>query len=287
MSLAQDPTFSLLQKYFVVGYRDITNEPYCGVSNRHEFGEPAVDTTNGAGPRNLQIFMLASDGTVLNCLPGYWHSEDIAPEMNLAARLDKVWMNPKLTIGQKDALFSQMQLAHIKQHSAAMVARSKMQGFDMWEEAHKRLETTDTISNRELAQAIVSGSAPRTDLAKAFKTTDEIFHERLAQRPFVAYTNFDVAAYTDYGKQKYDKNENMMAQRDSMGAWVRPTPVKQQEIGSPEALAKEHPNRVMEQQRAQERMQREQMRMAQFGRYQSPNQSGVWGSGGTWGNGGR
>ena|SRR5271170_1112404 len=49
---------------------------------------------------------------------------------------------------------------------------------------------------------------------QAFKTTDEIFHERMAVRPFLPYEQFDVAAYTDYGRPKYDKHEDY---RDSSG----------------------------------------------------------------------
>jgi len=277
VSLAEDPTYSLLKKYFVCGYKDITNEPYSGVSNRHEFGDPAVDTTNGAGPRNLQIFMMASDGTVLTVLPGYWHSEDIAPEMNLAARLNKVWLDPRLSRGQKDAQFRQMHLAHISQHSPAMVSRSKMQGFDMMYEAKERMQTSDVIADRGLAQAMVSGGN-RGNLASAFKTTDVIMHERMAARPFERYTDFDVAAYADYGKQKYDKNENRIAVADSMGYVSVPhMGMKEQEIGNPQALLKAHPN-----------MAQRQARMNQVQQYQpQAPRSGVWGQGPTWGNGGR
>jgi hypothetical protein len=32
-------------------------------------------------------------------------------------------------------------------------------------------------------------------------------HERMAARPFVAYAKFDVARFSDYGKNEYDKHE--------------------------------------------------------------------------------
>ena len=51
----------------------------------------AVFTTNGAGPHNIQMFVLAPDGTVLTCLPGYWQSDDLAGELNLAEDLFKLF----------------------------------------------------------------------------------------------------------------------------------------------------------------------------------------------------
>ena len=41
-----------------------------------------------------------------------------------------------------------------------------------------------------------------------FKTTDQIVHERMAARPFVKYADFDVAAFSDYGRPKYDKKQD-------------------------------------------------------------------------------
>jgi hypothetical protein len=260
VSLSQEPAFSLLKQYFVCGYRDITNEPYAGVSNRHEVGGNAIDTTNGAGPHNLQLFFLSSDGTVLNVLPGYWHSQDIYPEMQLAAKLNQVWCNPKLSRAQKDQLFQQMHLAHIQEHSPDMVRRSKMQGFDMQYEAKNRLATTDTIADRQLAYAAIQegGKVP----GQAFKTTDVIMHERMAVRPFEPYQQFDVAAFADYGKPKYDKNEDM---RLADGTIDKTAPRNKDEIGNPQAIAALHPNRErnmknqqLRQERQMERMQRRQ-----------------------------
>ena len=33
-------------------------------------------------------------------------------------------------------------------------------------------------------------------------------HERMSLRPFIPYSQFDVATYVDYGRPKYDKNED-------------------------------------------------------------------------------
>ena len=74
-----------------------------------------------------------------------------------------------------------------------------MQGFDKKYEAENRAATSDTIQSRSGGPAKFGGIV--------FKTTDQIFHERLAKQPFVTYNNFDVASFSDYGKHKYDKKE--------------------------------------------------------------------------------
>ncbi len=213
MSLSSEPILAKLQSEFVCGTRDIANEPYCGVSGRHAPGGKAIKTSNGAGPHNLQLFMLAPDGTVLHCLPGYWAPQDLAHELDLGSDLYRVWKNPSLSRGQKNRLFSQMQLAHMQEHPPDMVMRSKMQSFDQKFEAKHRVYQSDTVKNPQLAIQALQTNDPRM-LRDAFKTTDEILHERMAQRPFVPYEKFDVAAYSDYGRQKYDKNEEM---RDANG----------------------------------------------------------------------
>lgn len=213
MSLSQEPVFSELKKNFVCGAKDITDEPYCGVSGRHAPDGQGIVTTNGAGPHNLQLFMLAPDGTVLHCLPGYWAPQDLAGELKLGQELYKVWTNPHMSRGQKNQAFRNMQLAHAKQHPPDMTRRSRMQGFDQKFEAKQRPYKSDTVLNPQLAvQAVRSGD--NRLLASAFKTTDIIAHERMAQRPFVPYSQFDVAAFSDYGRQKYEKHED---ERDMNG----------------------------------------------------------------------
>jgi hypothetical protein len=150
--------------------------------------------------------MLSPDGTVLHCLPGYWDPRDLVFEMRLAWQLNQVWTDPSLSRSQKDQLFRQMHLAHEQQHPVDMVYRSKMQGFDQKYEAQHRLLTSDTIRDPQLIMAS-SGSAGMLPPA-AFKTTDEIVHERMARRPFVPFQEFDVARYVDYGRPLYDKHED-------------------------------------------------------------------------------
>ena len=187
MSLSEDPTFSALKSKFVCGWRDIKDEPWCGVSGRYDPDNGAAWTTNGAGPHNIQLFMLSADGTVLHCCPGFWESHDLATEIKLAEDLNKVWLDSSLSRADKDQKFREMHHRHLAGHSSEMVGRSQMQGFDKKFE-EKRKEISDCFMK--------DGSA---------KTTDRIMHDRMAQRPFVAFEKFDIEKYTDYGRQKYDK----------------------------------------------------------------------------------
>lgn len=206
MSLSSDPALSVLKNYFVCGYKDITGQPYSGVSGRHEVGRQAINTTNGAGPHNLQLFVMAPDGTVLHCLPGFWNPADLVQELELANDLYTVYKNPSMTRSAKEAAFRQMQLAHVQEHSPLMVRRSRMQGFDQKFEAKHRLYTSDTIANPTLVAQNYVEKGPMSPAG--FKTTDQIVHERMSQRPFVPYERFDTAQFVDYGRPKYEKHED-------------------------------------------------------------------------------
>ncbi len=198
MSLSLDPTFTELTSDFVCGTRDITGAPWAGKSGIHPIEGGAVFTTNGAGPHNVQMFVLAPDGTVLTALPGYWNSEDLALELDFAKKLYQVWIDPNLSLETKRFKFVQMHMQHIVDHPAAMVRRSQMQGFDKKFEAKNR-PNSDTI----LAK---TGGDPKFG-GFQFKTTDVIMHERMAAQPFVNYRDFNVVAFSDYGRPKYDKKE--------------------------------------------------------------------------------
>ena len=204
----------MLKNDFVCGVRDISNQRYAGVSGKHKPDGNAIDTTNGAGPHNIQMFVMTPDGIVLHCLPGYWNSVDLAHELDFAKRLNTVWQDENLSRAEKDKMFHDMQLAHISEHSKAMTKRSKLQGFDAKYEIDKKYYTSDFIANRTLIDPSTKMPYPG-----AMKTTDVVMHERMAQRPFERYADFDVAAYGDYGKQKYDKEEDF---RDTATGQVKP-----------------------------------------------------------------
>lgn len=240
MSLSQEPAFSVLKEGFVCGVKDISNEPYCGVSGRHEVNGKAINTTNGAGPHNIQMFVLASDGTVLTCMQGFWNSADLVQELSLAQQLNHVWIDPRLTRAQKNQMFSQMHMAHVQQHSPKTVARSHLQGFDAKYEAKHRLTSSDCIINPQLAQqANVKGAKIPW---QAFRTTDDLMHRRMAARPFVPYTQFDVAAYVEYGRPKYDKHEDS---RDANGQVVKAMAQNEPQIGNPDQMRKKNRRAMM------------------------------------------
>lgn len=126
--------------------------------------------------------------------------------MKFAYQLNKVYTDSSLNRSQKNQLFQQMQLAHINQHPVQMTRRSHMQGFDQQYEAMYKLNSSDTILDTKLVKQGMdeNGHPP----GQAFKTTDVIMHERMAKRPFMAFQRFDVASFSDYGKPRYDKNED-------------------------------------------------------------------------------
>lgn len=209
MSLSQEPAFTALKNYFICGTRDITGEPYAGMSNLHDNFGNAVPTTNGAGPHNVQLFMLSPDGIVLNVLPGYSAPQDLVYEMQFAAQLNQVWTNPRLSRSQKDVLFQRMHIAHAREHPPQMSQRSHLQGFDAMYEADNHAGTSDFIKDHKAAEAYMDSGQKHLP-PNMFKTTDQVMHERMAKHGFVAYQNFDVASFANYGKQKYDKNEDAL-----------------------------------------------------------------------------
>lgn len=192
----------MLKSRFVCGYRNIENKRWAGVSGNHKPNGQAVETTNGAGPHNIQIFVLSADGVVLTALPGYWHSEDLARELELAERLNAVWQDSSLTRQAKEAMFRDMQLTHINEHPRAERQRSHLQGFDIAYEVEHRLYSSD-VFYRTTAINPVTKKIPHG----AVKTADVIMHERIARQPFRQYEDFDVVAFSDYGRPMYDKHE--------------------------------------------------------------------------------
>ncbi len=214
----------MMSDKFVCGYRDITGLPWAGSSDMHQPDTMAVATTNGAGPHNIQMFFLSADGTVLHCLLGYWNPDDLQSEAKLAEKLNQVWLSKTLTIDQKNSTFKQLQLAHIEEHSPETTARSKLQSFDEHTEGSK--PKSDFVVAPFTKGHIVAYESHGT----LFKTTDAVIHERMAKRPFLPYSEFDIVAYSDYGSRHYDKSENAytkrmndMANADALSAYSRPT----------------------------------------------------------------
>ena len=205
MSLSKEPVFSILHNNFVCAYKDISNESYAGNSGAHSTNSNAVETTNGAGSHNIQMFVMDTDGTVLTCMPGYWNPDDLASELRLAESLDRVWKDNSISAEQKQTAFSRMQMDHFRHHSTEEIARSHMQGFDKQHELMRK-GFSDTLRMAPSANAMMEGGVTKEE--DLVKTTDEIMHERMSKRPFVSYSKFDTGHFADYGTHFYDKHED-------------------------------------------------------------------------------
>ncbi len=183
------------------------NEPYAGNSGTHKPRGTAVETTNGAGSHNIQMFVMNPDGTVLHCLPGYWNPHDLNAELQLGLKLNSLYANPSISMSEKVVQFRRLQTEHVREHSDETHARSKLQGFDMRHEASK--PKSDFVKDRSY---LSEGEHWGPDSHLAFKTTDQVMHERMSNRPFQQYEKFDVASFCDYGQHTYDKHEDTLGE---------------------------------------------------------------------------
>lgn len=205
MSLPKEPAFSLLKSDFVVGWKNIITEKYVGESFGYTCDQTAVGTTNGAGPHNVQIFVLSPDLTVLHALPGFWHPEDLAQELRFAQALHRLWNDKGRSRAEKDAMFTRMQLAEYKRHSRTTTVRSSWQGFDAKNEQKRR----EGGKERDTFLTSADGSVRERRGRLVMKPINQLVHERLAQRPFVKFTDFDIAEFADYGRILYDNNRKV------------------------------------------------------------------------------
>ena len=177
--------FSQLKSDWIVGWKNIITQKYVGESHGYTCEQTAVGTTNGAGPRNIQLFMLSPDGVVLHCMPGFWHPDDLARELKLGQRLLKVWQDSTHTLAEKKALFTKMQLAELASHSPETNARSRWQGFD----AKNELKRTQKGIKRDTMVLDASGQPVLNRKGKPqMKGTDVLVHERMAQRAFLGFS---------------------------------------------------------------------------------------------------
>lgn len=205
MSLPQEPVFSLLKSDFVVGWKNIITEEYVGESFGYTCDQTAVGTTNGAGPHNVQIFVLSPDLTVLHALPGFWHPKDLAQELRFSQALQRLWQDKGRSRKEKDAMFTRLQLAEYKNHTRTTTIRSSWQGFD----AANEKQRLDRGQQRDTFLTSVDGSVDEQRGRPRMKPINQLVHERMAQRPFVKFEDFDVAEFADYGRILYDNNRKV------------------------------------------------------------------------------
>ncbi len=196
MSLPDDRVLELLASDFVVGWHNIEREDYTGKSRGYHRGQTAVGTTNGAGGRNVQLFVLAPDSTVLHALPGFWHPDDLHDELRFALIVHRLWQDPGRDLEAKRALLEQLRAYHMRTRSELTAARSQWQSFDRNTELRRhRTAARDTVDPTQ--------SGPR------LKPLHVVVHERVAMQALVPFADFDIEALVDYGQHHYDNNRGI------------------------------------------------------------------------------
>lgn len=195
----------MLQSDFVLGWKDILKEDYVGRSFGYSSRQTSIGTTNGAGPHNVQIFMLSPELVVLHALPGFWHPEDLARELRFAKVLYRLLGSKDHTWVQKRKLYRRLQLAEARHHPKATYARSGWQSFDQHHE-HARLSRgpRDTFQSSEEGY-LLADSRGRL----LMKPINVLVHERMARRGFTWFEDFDVKEFVDYGTRFYDNNRRI------------------------------------------------------------------------------
>jgi hypothetical protein len=194
VTLPNEEVMDLLQDRFVVGFRNIEKDKHVGLSHGYKPSQTAVGTTNGAGGRNVQLVVLASDETVLHVLPGFWHAEDLLAELRLALEIHRLHADDARPAATRNAMFAALHRSHLRRNLEEASPRSEWQGFDRHAELHRsKTETRDTIE--------LDGNG-----MSVLKPILQVVHERLMARPFKKLADFDMESFVDYGRAYYDNN---------------------------------------------------------------------------------
>ncbi|MEM7203054.1 MAG: hypothetical protein AAF628_22530 [Planctomycetota bacterium] len=197
MTLPDDGVLELLDRDFVVGWRDIGGEEFCGESRGYARVQTALGTTNGAGGRNVQLLVLAPDLTVLHALPGFWHPEDLQHELRFALMVDRLWRDEGRSRDAKEAMYRRLLDRHARRSPALTTARSAWQHFDQRHEFRlAKTEPRDTVLRGD-------------DGSVRMKPLNQLCYERLASRPLRALDAFGLAGFVDYGLRHYDNNRHI------------------------------------------------------------------------------
>ncbi|MCA8941782.1 MAG: hypothetical protein KDB80_04415 [Planctomycetes bacterium] len=195
----------MLRTDFVVGWKNIRREDYVGYSCGYDRRQTAVATTNGAGPRNTQIFVLSPDLVVLHALPGFWHPDDLARELRFAKRIAKLWEDQGKSVETKTRMYRRMHRREVYTQSPETYARSTWQNFDAHFERHRgQSERRDTFLRDANGEPVTEANG-----TWRMKPINVLVHERMSRRPFVAWDDFDLDAFVDYGTLHYDNNRGV------------------------------------------------------------------------------
>ena len=187
----------------MLAWHNIKRTRYVGESNGYTSKAHAVGTTNGAGPRNVQLLVLAPDSTVLHALPGFWHAEDLARELRFAEQVHRLHQDQDRTEEQKLSMFARLHRSEVARQPADAFARSGWQGFDARTEQARLMIQPD----RDTFQRHPSGNIVMSEKGQPqLKRLNVVAHERMMQQPFKKLNEFDFEAFVDYGVPYYDNN---------------------------------------------------------------------------------
>jgi hypothetical protein len=201
VSLPDPAVLPILERDFVLAWRNIKTEDYVGNSMGYKRDQSCVGTTNGAGGRNVQIFILSPDHVVLHALPGFWHPDDLAHELELAKVAWRLWRDESRSDADKRTMYSRIVLADLRFQDPGTYARSDWQSFDKSYQSGKI--DRDTFERNDL------GNVKRTESgAPILKPLNVLAHQRMAARAFLPFDEFDVDAFVEYGQRYYDNNRD-------------------------------------------------------------------------------
>ncbi len=186
MTLANPKVIQLLQKNFVCSWKNIQGSDYAGTSNKHLPDYAATEVEMCAGHNNVQMFFMTSDGRVVNCLPGYWTSEAFLSEAQLALDLNKNYLSES-SIAKRNEQFLDSHLNQVSKYDVTMLMKSQLTGFDQMVVAQQQ----GTDFKRQAGNT------------KDLKSTVQIIHERMAERPYTPFGSFNIQSFVEMGQQSY------------------------------------------------------------------------------------
>jgi len=199
VTLPNKNVMPLLRNNFVMAFKNIDGKTrYAGKSNKHMPTMAAQKIYNCTAAKNIQMFILTEDGKIVHCLPGFWDVKPFIAEVQFAMKLNKIYKS-KMSIADRNEKFLDAHLTHALHHDAKTIGASKHQGFDK-----KYLERT---GNKDFQRA-------KGFQSKGLKRSDQVMHERMAERPFLAFEKFNVAKFVEMGRRVYRYNYGTGNSRD-------------------------------------------------------------------------
>jgi len=148
--------------------------------------------------RSKQGLHVQAVSKIVHCLPGFWDVKPFIAEVQFAMKLNKIYKS-KMSIADRNEKFLDAHLTHALHHDAKTIGASKHQSFDK-----NYLERT---GNKDFQRA-------KGFQSKGLKRSDQVMHERMAERPFLAFEKFNVAKFVEMGRRVYRYNYGTGNSRD-------------------------------------------------------------------------